>query len=115
MIVGVLGLLFAGLNIHHTGRLIEGVVLCALMVVAAARTARSSVIWDQQGVVGKWTGATRRLVWSDIGGFEHRETGGLGARLRDGRWVRLMPYPRTQSNKPEQAIGALEAGRPTEL
>lgn len=51
----------------------------------------------------------RRLAWSQIVGFEHREAGGLGARLHDGRWVRLMPYPRNQLNQPEQAIAALEA------
>jgi hypothetical protein len=71
----------------------------------------SSIKWDERGVVGRSTGVTRRLGWPEIAGFEHREGGGLGARLHDGRWVTLMPYPRSPLNKPEQAIAALEAAQ----
>lgn len=113
-VFALLGLVVAVFNIHNGGRVVTGVVECAAMVVFAVRTSKSSVSWDRKGVVGRWTGATRRLIWSEIGGFEYREAGGLGARLRDGRWVRLMPYPRSRLNKPEKAIAALEAGRPIE-
>lgn len=111
VVFALLGLVLAVFNVHRGGLVIVGVAECALMVVFAVRTSKSSVRWNRQGVVGRWTGATRQLVWSEISAFEHREPGSLGVRLRDGRWVRLMPYPRSRLNKPEQAIATLEAAR----
>ncbi len=90
-------------DVHDFARIMEGVVLFVVVTALGMRTARSSIKWNRQGIVAGGTVATRRLVWSQITGFEHREAGGPGVRLRDGRWVRLVPYPRNQLNKPEQA------------
>ena len=110
-VAALLGLVFAALNVQHAGRVVTGVIFCLVMVVAAVQTAKSSIKWNERGVVGRSTGVTRRLGWPEIAGFEHREGGGLGARLHNGPWVTLMPYPRSPLNKPEQAIAALEAAR----
>ena len=113
-IFSLLGVVDVARNVHHVDRLITGVAVFVVMVVLAVRTAKSSISWNRRGVVARWTGVTRRLVWSEIAGFEYREFGGLGARLQTGRWVRLMPYPHSRLNKPEQAIAALEAARQAE-
>ncbi len=56
----------------------EGVVLFVVVTALGMRTARSSIKWNRQGIVAGGTVATRRLVWSQIAGFEHREAGGRG-------------------------------------
>jgi hypothetical protein len=109
-VFSLLGVVDVALNVHRVDRVIEGVAFFALMIVFAVRTAKSSITWDQQGVVGRSTQPTRRLPWSAIGCFEHREFCGLGARLHTGRWVPLMPYPRNRRNNPDHAIAALKAG-----
>ena len=109
-VFSLLGAVDVALSVHRVDRVIEGVALFALMIVFAVRTAKSSITWDQQGVVGRSTGPTRRLPWSAIRDFEHREFRGLGARLRTGRWVPLMPYPRNRLNNPDHAVAALKAG-----
>lgn len=113
-IFSLLGVVDVALNIHRVDRLITGVAVLVLMVVLAVRTAKSSIKWNRQGIVARQTGATRRLAWSQIAGFEYREFRGLRARLRNGRWVNLMPYPRNRLNKPEQAIATLETARQVE-
>lgn len=105
------GLVLAGSTHHHVLQL-GGTALFSCMFIFALRSAQSSIKWDRRRVVARRVVAkTRRLAWSQIAGFEYREAGVLGARLQDGQWVRLMPYPRRQVIKPEQAIATLEAAR----
>ena len=113
VIFAILGLLSTILNLTHPSLAIAGGVVFILMVALAHRTSRSALRWNKDGIVGRWTGLTHTLPWSSIVRFEYREVGGLGAELKDGKWVRLMPFPRSARNKPEEALGVLNSALET--
>lgn len=115
-ILGLAGLVFAELDRHYGATHFLGIVLAPTMFVLALRSAQSSIKWNRQRVAARGAVAkTRRLAWPQIAGFDYQDGGVLGARLQDGRWVRLMPYPHSGRNDPDQAIARLEAARQTAM
>jgi len=81
-------------DVHDFARTMEGVVLFVVVTALGMRTARSSIKWNQQGIVAGGTVATRRLVWSQITGFEQAGGASLVAN-RDavGLWETFTTVP----------------------
>jgi len=57
----VMGLFIAVSDLHDFARIIEGVVVFVVVTALGVRTARSSIKWNRQGVVGR--GQARCVGW----------------------------------------------------
>ncbi len=89
----------------------------AVFLTLAVRGARSAIWVSREGVTAKADRFTRHLAWRDIERFElgpRRWEGlfpgrGLGAWLRDGKWVRLMDESLDPGNRYQAALDDLKA------
>ena len=87
--------------------LIAGLTVCPLCVFFAVKTSRAAITWDRNGVESRGTVRHRRVAWSAIEGFDHRDAVGLRVRLVNGVRVPLMAYPRNRLNDPDAALAIL--------
>lgn len=108
VLFAVVGLVVAVALRQRPAALLAGFCVFALCLLCAVRTWKSAITWDGHGITSRDTGRTIRLAWSAIESFDHREVSGLGALLTSGRRVRLLPYPRNQTNDPEAAVATLQ-------
>jgi hypothetical protein len=60
--------------------------------VLALRASRSGIAIEESGIVARADRFTRRLRWEEVELFavRRRRTGGVWAKKRSGRWVKLM-------------------------
>ena len=91
-----------------------GAVGAAFFLTLAVRSGRAAILVGPAGVTGRGIQYTRRLAWNDIERFEDKPRKfypghGLGARHRDGTWVRLIDDSPDLKNRYQAAADELEA------
>jgi hypothetical protein len=72
---------------------VSDAIAVGLLLVLGVRAVRSGVRADTDGLICRMNLRTVRLRWAEVASFESGHLGGLFARLRDGRRVRLQNYP----------------------
>jgi hypothetical protein len=78
----------------------------------AVRSWNSRIELDDEGLTSRSELRARRLMWSDVSGFEYRGPWrGLGATRNDGKFVRLQGYPPDRKSDAREVAARLEQER----